>query len=84
VVGLLIAGSVGTAVVLYGVDRVVKARARAQRRRAMSDRLAAATVRADQQAEQRQAADQASAALTSVIPAINRPPLAGPGQRSHK
>lgn len=74
-VGLVIAGSVGTAVVLYGVDRVAKARARVQRRRAMSDRLAAATARAEEQQEQRQAADQASAALTSVMPAINRPPL---------
>lgn len=74
-VGLLIAGSVSAAVVLYGADRAVKARARARRRREMSDRLAAATARADEQQEQRQAAEQASAALTSVMPAINRPPL---------
>jgi gas vesicle protein len=78
VVGLLIAGSVGAAVVLYGADRAAKARARARRRREMSDRLAAATARADEQQEQRQAAEQASAALTSVMPAINRPPLTGP------
>jgi hypothetical protein len=44
----------------------------------MSDRLAAATARAEEQQEQRQAADQASAALTSVMPAINRPPLTVP------
>ena len=77
-VGLLIAGCVSAAVVLYGADRAVKARARARRRREMSDRLAAATARADEQAEQRQAAARAGAALTSVMPAINRPPLTGP------
>jgi Flp pilus assembly protein TadB len=78
VVGLLIVGLVSAALVLYGVDRAVKARARVRRRRAMSDRLAAATARAEDQQEQRQAADQASAALTSVMPAINRPPLTVP------
>jgi len=87
VVGLLIAGSVGTAVVLYGVDRAIKVRARARRRREMSDRLDAATARADEQQEQRQAVEQASAALTSVMPAINRPPLtagrAGPDHDDH-
>ena len=75
---LLIAGSVSAAVVLYGADRAVKARARARRRREMTDRLAAATARADERREQRHVAEQASAALTSVMPAINRPPLAGP------
>ena len=78
VVGLLIVGLVSAALVLYGVDRAVKARARVRRRRAMSDRLAAATARAEEQQEQRQAADQASAALTSVLPAIRRPPLTAP------
>jgi Flp pilus assembly protein TadB len=78
VVGLLIVGLVSAALVLYGVDRAVKARARVRRRREMSDRLAAATARAEEQLEQRQAADQASAALTSVMPAINRPPLTVP------
>jgi hypothetical protein len=75
VVALLVAGSVSVAVVLYGMDRAVKARARARRRREMTGRLAAATARADEQQEQRQAAEQAGAALTSVMPAINRPPL---------
>jgi hypothetical protein len=78
VVVLLIAGSVSAAVVLYGADRAVKARARARRRREMTDRLADATARADERREQRQVAEQASAALTSVMPAINRPPLTGP------
>jgi hypothetical protein len=44
----------------------------------MNDRLAAATARAEERREQRQAADQASAAPTSLMPAINRPPLTVP------
>jgi hypothetical protein len=40
----------------------------------MSERLDAATVRADKQQEHRQVAAQASRALTSVLPAITRPP----------
>ncbi len=74
-VGLLIAGFVGTALALYAADRVLKERSQARRMRMMRDRLAAATVRAEEQQAQRQAADQASAALTSVMPAIERPPL---------
>jgi hypothetical protein len=41
----------------------------------MTNRLDAATVRAERQQEKRQASEQASAALTSVMPAIERPPL---------
>jgi len=78
VVGLLIAGLASAALVLYAVDRAVKARARVLRRRAMTDRLAAAAARAEQRREQRQAADEASAAPTSVMPAIKRPPLTVP------
>lgn len=78
-VGLLIAGLVGTALALYAVDRVLKARSQARRMRVMRDRLEAATVRADEQHARRQAAAAASAALTSVMPAIERPPLTLPG-----
>ena len=47
----------------------------------MSARLDAATVRVDEQHAKRQAADVASAELTSVMPAINlRPPVTLPGQ----
>ena len=74
----LIVGCVSVALVLYAADRAVKARAQVRRLRAMTGRLAAATARADEEQEQRQAADQASAALTSVMPAIKRPPLTGP------
>ena len=76
----LIVGCVTVALVLYATDRAVKARARVRRRRAMTGRLAAATARADEQQGQRQAADQASTALTSVMPAINHPS----GRRSGK
>ena len=71
----LIVGCVCVALALYAVDRAVKARAQVRRRRAITDRLAAATARADEEQEQRQAADQASVALTSVMPAIKRPPF---------
>jgi hypothetical protein len=74
VIGLLIAGFAGLIIVLYTADLIVKARARARRLRRMSGRLAAAAARAEQQHRQRQAAASASRALTSVLPAINRPP----------
>jgi hypothetical protein len=79
VVGLLIAGFVGTALVLCAADRVIKARSQARRMRVMRDRLEAATVRADEQQARHEAAAEASAALTSVMPAIERPPLTLPG-----
>ncbi len=72
VAGLLIAGFAGAMLVLYAVDFILKARARARRRRTMSDRLAAAAVRAEEQQERRRAAVHASGALTSVMPAISR------------
>lgn len=78
-VALLIAGVAGAVLVLYAADLVLRARARARRRREMSDRLAAAAARGEQQHERRRAAAQASKALTSVIPAIRRPPLSLPG-----
>lgn len=78
-VALLIAGFAGAILVLYAADLVLRARARARRKRVMSERLAAATARAEEQDQRRQAAAQASGALTSVIPAISRPPLSVPG-----
>jgi hypothetical protein len=83
VVDLLIVGVVGAVPVLYAADRIIKARAQARRLRTMSDRLTAATARADEQQEKRQEAAQYSAALTSVMPAIKRPPLSLPGGPSH-
>jgi hypothetical protein len=79
VVGLLLLGIVGALLVLYAGERVLKARARVRRRRVMGVRLAAAAARAEEQHEQREAAVQASAELTSFMPAIRHPPLTVPG-----
>ncbi|HEY2575591.1 MAG TPA: hypothetical protein VGI74_04725 [Streptosporangiaceae bacterium] len=76
---LLLAGFAGALLVLFTADHVVKALTRARRRRAMRARLAAATVRAEEQQVHRRASVRASKALTSVIPAIQRPPLTIPG-----
>lgn len=80
---LVVGGFIGLLLVLYGVDRIVKARSQVRRRRSMSQRLAAATARAEEQHQQRQAAERASQELTSVLPAIKRPPLTVPGMGSH-
>lgn len=75
--GLLVLGVLAAVFLLYAADRVVKAFLRARRLRRMSERLAAVTVRADEQQAQREAAAAheatASAALTSMMPAINHP-----------
>jgi len=80
--GLLILGVIVAIFLLYAADRAVKARARARRLSRMNRRLAAATARAEEQQAERQAADAASAELTSVMPAINlRPPVTPPDRR---
>lgn len=76
--GLLVLGVLAAVFLCYVADRVVKARVRARRLRRMSERLAAAAARAEEQQAARQAEVAASAALTSVLPAINRPPLTLP------
>lgn len=78
---LLMVGLAGVAGVLCALDRLLKARSYARRRRMMSERLAAAAVRAEEQHEQRQAVARASAELTSMMPAIERPPLTLPATR---
>jgi hypothetical protein len=88
VVELLIVGVVGAVPALYAADRIIKARAQTRRLRTMSERLAAATTRAEEQQEKRQEVAKFSAALTSVMPAIKRPPLSlpdapSPGTRPH-
>ena len=65
---------------LYAADRIIKAQTRARRLRTMSERLDAAAVRAEKQHERRQQVARASAELTSVMPAINRPPLTLPDE----
>jgi hypothetical protein len=77
--GLVVFGVLATAFLLYAADLLVKAWVRARRLRRMSERLAAAAVRAEEQQAQRVAAAEASAALTSVVPAI-RHPLTVPGR----
>ncbi len=78
--GLVILGVFLAIFLLCAADRAVKARSRARRVRRMSRRLAAAAARAEEQHAERQAADAASADLTSVMPAINlRPPVTLPG-----
>jgi hypothetical protein len=76
---LLLIGVAGALLLVVAADRVLKARARGRRLRKMSDRLGAATARIEEEHEQRQARDEASQALTSYIPAIQRPPLELPG-----
>ena len=86
--GLLVLGVIVAVCLLYLADRAVQARTRARRLRRMSDRLAAAAVRSEKQQAKRQAADAASAELTSVMPAIglrlpaNLPQQADDGQES--
>ena len=81
--GLVVGGFIGVVIVLYAADRIVKARAQVRRLRSMSERLATATARAEEQHQQRQAKERAGQALTSVLPAIKRPPLTVPGMRGH-
>jgi type II secretory pathway pseudopilin PulG len=76
---LLIAAMIAAMILLYATDRLLKALARARRYRAMSERLDAAAARSEAQQEQRKTAAAAGGALTSVMPAINRPPLTLPG-----
>ena len=80
---LLLIGILLVALALYGADRLVKTRAQARRRRSMTDRLTAATVRVEEQIEQRHAEEQAGQALTSFMPAIQRPPSDLPGMPPH-
>jgi hypothetical protein len=76
--GVLVLGILAAVFLCYALDRVVKARVKARRLRRMSERLAAATARAEEQQAARAAEAEASAALTSVLPAIKRPPLTLP------
>jgi hypothetical protein len=76
---LLIAAAVAAMILLYATDRILKALGRVRRYRVMSERLDAAAARSEVQQEQRKTAAAASTALTSVMPAINLPPLTLPG-----
>ena len=78
--GLLLLAATAVMFLLYLADRAVKARVRARRLRRMTRRLDAAVARSEQQQARRQAADAASAELTTYLPAINRSPLTLPAQ----
>lgn len=80
---LVVTGFFAAVLALWGIDRALKARVRSRRMRTMSDRLTAATTRAEEQQQRRQAAARESKALTSVIPAIKRPPIRVPGVPEH-
>ena len=68
-----------TALVLYAVDRARKLRARARQMAGMNDRLDVAAAKIDEEQLRKRARVRASAELTSVMPAIKRPPLTIPG-----
>jgi hypothetical protein len=56
---------------LFAADRTVKAINRGRRRREAGHRLAVAAAQAEAKDRQRKAAEQASGALTSVMPTIH-------------
>jgi Sec-independent protein translocase protein TatA len=76
---LLIVVVAAVVLLLYGADRARKLRARARQMSAMNDRLDAAVAKVDQEQQKKRARVRASAELTSVLPAIKRPPLTLPG-----
>jgi type II secretory pathway pseudopilin PulG len=76
---LLVLVVIAGLVLLYAADRARKLRARARRMGAMNDRLDVAAAKVDEQQERKQARVKAMAELTSVLPAIKRPPLTLPG-----
>ena len=80
---LLVVVVVVAALVLYAVDRARKLRARARQMAGMNDRLEAAAEKIDEEQRRKRARVRASAELTSVMPAIKRPPLTIPGIAGH-
>src|SRR5882757_419926 len=67
----------------YAADRARKLRVRARQLSGMNDRLDVAAAKVDEEQQQRRARVTASAELTSVMPAIKRPPLTIPGMAGH-
>ena len=64
---------------LYAADRARKLRVRARQMAAMNERLDVAAAKIDKEQQRKRARVRASAELTSVMPAIKRPPLKLPG-----
>lgn len=61
------------AVLMFVLDRALKAIERGRRRREAAERLGAAYAYAEEKARRKKAASEASSALTSVLPAIKKP-----------
>jgi hypothetical protein len=80
---LLIVVVVVVVVLGYAADRARKLRARARQMSGMNDRLDVAAAKVDEEQQRRRARTMASAELTSVMPAIKRPPLTIPGMAGH-
>ena len=80
---LLIVLIVAAALLGYAADRARKLRARARQMAGMNDRLDAAAAKIDEEQHRKRARVRASAELTSVMPAIKRPPLTIPGMSGH-
>jgi Sec-independent protein translocase protein TatA len=80
---LLIVVVVVVVVLGYAADRARKLRARARQMSGMNDRLDVAAAKVDEEQQRRRARRMASAELTSVMPAIKRPPLTIPGMAGH-
>jgi hypothetical protein len=76
---LLVVVVVVVVLLMYVADRVRKLRTRARQMAGMNDRLDAAAEKVDKEQRQKRAVVRASAELTSVMPAIKRPPLTIPG-----
>lgn len=70
-VALIVVVAVLFVIAVFAADRGVKARKRARLRRNAVDRLGAAVAGAEAREQDRRANQKASAALTSVMPAIN-------------
>jgi Flp pilus assembly protein TadG len=70
-VALIVLVVVLFAAAVFMVDHTVKARKKARLRRASTERLAAAAAGAEARERDRRARQEASAALTSVMPTIH-------------
>jgi Flp pilus assembly protein TadG len=70
-VALIVLVVVLFAAAIFMVDHTVKARKKARLRRAATERLAAAAAGAEARERDRRARQEASAALTSVMPTIH-------------
>jgi hypothetical protein len=68
---------------MYVADRIRKLRTRARQMAGMNDRLDVAAAKVDEEQQKKRAVVRASAELTSVMPAIKRPPLTIPGMAGH-